>query len=117
MRSEYDRGQNYKWLDYIENILISVGQPDLFNQNFTANPKATKAKTTSKLNDLYIQDWYLKLQLSSKGRNYSIFKETINIKIQRAASTYQLFRTSNSQSKQADGKISLLMIESVFCVS
>ena len=60
MRSEYDRGQNYKWLDYIENILISVGQPDLFNQNFTANPKATKAKTTSKLNDLYIQDWYLK---------------------------------------------------------
>ena len=79
MRSEYNRGQNYKWLDYIKNIRISVGQLDLFNQNFIANPRATKANITSKLNDLFIQDWYSKLQLSSMGRYYSIFKETINI--------------------------------------
>ena len=89
MRAEYDRGQNYKWLDYIKNILISVGQPDLFNQVLIENPRATKTKITNKLHDLYIQEWQAKLQLSSKGRNYSIFKETTDIE------PYLLNTTSN----------------------
>ena len=65
VRAEYDRGQNYKWLDYIKNIPISVGQPDLFNQVLIENPRATKTKITNKLHDLYIQEWQTKLQLSS----------------------------------------------------
>ena len=89
MRAEYDRGQNYKWLDYIKNILISVGQLDLFNQVLIENPRATKTKITNKLHDLYIQEWQAKLELSSKGRNYSIFKETTDIE------PYLLNTTSN----------------------
>lgn len=50
MRADNDRGQKKKWLDYHKSILISVGQPDLFNQIVIKNPRATKAKITDKLN-------------------------------------------------------------------
>ena len=59
--------------------LISVGKPDLINQPFINNPQATKAKRVKSLNDLYVQDWIAKLGLSSKGRNYSLFKESIGL--------------------------------------
>ena len=73
MLAEFNRGQNFKWLNFIKEILISVGEPGLLNQNFIQNPKATKDKIVNRLNDLYIQEWVAKLQTSSKGRNYSIF--------------------------------------------
>ena len=79
MLAEFNRSQNFKWLNYIKEILISVGEPGLFNQNFIQNPKATKDKIVNRLNDLYIQEWVAKLQTSSKGRNYSIFKQNINL--------------------------------------
>ena len=34
MLAEFNRGQNFKWLNYINEILISVEEPGLFNQNF-----------------------------------------------------------------------------------
>ena len=74
MLAEYNRGQNFKWLNYIKQIL-----PGLLNRNFIRNPKATNEKVVNRLNDLYIQEWATKFQSSSKGRHYSIFKETINI--------------------------------------
>ena len=79
MLAEFNRGQNFKWLNFIKEILISVGEPGLLNQNFIQNPKATKDKIVNRLNDLYIQEWVAKLQTSSKGRNYSIFKQNINL--------------------------------------
>ena len=124
MRAEYDKGQNYKWLDYIKNILISVGQPDLFNQVLIENPRATKTKNTNKLHDLYIQEWQAKLQLSSKGRNYSIFKETTNIEPYLLNTTSNIyipiikFRTCNFKLPiEVVGKICQLMIENVLCVT
>ena len=54
-----------------------MGKPDLTKQPFINNPQATKAKIVKSLNDLYVQDWTAKLGVSSKGRNYSIFKESI----------------------------------------
>ena len=77
MLTDSGSGRNYKWINYIKNILISVGKPDLINQPFINNPQATKAKIVKSLNDLYVQDWIAKLGLSSKGRNYSIFKVVI----------------------------------------
>ena len=41
MLAKLNRGQNFKWLNYIIEILISLGEPGLFNQNFIENPKAT----------------------------------------------------------------------------
>ena len=58
---------------------MSVGKPDLINQPFINNPQATKAKIVKSLNDLYVQDWIAKLGLSSKRRNYNIFKEYIGL--------------------------------------
>ena len=78
MLAEYNTGQNFKWIDFIKQILISVGEPGLFNQNFIENPKATKERISNRLNDIYTQEWTAKLQLSSKGRNYSVFKQNLN---------------------------------------
>ena len=46
MLAEFNRGQNFKWLNYIKEILMSFGEPGLFNQNFIQNPKATKGKSS-----------------------------------------------------------------------
>ena len=37
MLAEYNRGQNFEWLNYIKQILIPVGEPDLLNRNFIQN--------------------------------------------------------------------------------
>ena len=55
MLTDSGSGRNYKWINYIKNILISVGKPDLINQPFINNPQATKAKIVKSLNDLYVQ--------------------------------------------------------------
>ena len=49
MLAEYNRGQNFKWLNYIKQILISVGEPGLLNWNFIQNPKATTEKIVKRL--------------------------------------------------------------------
>ena len=84
LRGSY-RGENYKWINHIRNILISVGKPDLINQPTILNPKATKTSIVNRLNDLYIQNWHTKLNQSSKGRNYSLFKDNL---------TYEHFLTT-----------------------
>ena len=61
-----------------KNILISIGKPDLINQPHINNPHATKLKIVTSLKDLVIQDWYAKLNQSSKGRTYSLFKENVD---------------------------------------
>ena len=78
MLAEHNRGKTYKWLSYIKSILISVGMPDLLNQNYINNPQATKAKISKTLYNLFVQEWHTKLTLSSKGRNYSYFKSDLS---------------------------------------
>ena len=77
MVDETNKGKTFKWLEYIKNILIAVGKPDLINQHVINNPHATKSKITATLKDLIKQKWYADLNESSKGRTYSIFKENI----------------------------------------
>ena len=78
MKIEAEKGKAFKWLNYIKQILISVGMPDLLNQPSINNPKATKTLIKTILNDIYLQEWHAKLQNSSKGRAYSIFKQDLN---------------------------------------
>ena len=61
---------------YKINLNISWGTGTIQSEFYT---KATKYKIVNRLNDLYIQEWVAKLQTSSKGRNYSIFKQNINL--------------------------------------
>lgn len=72
-------GTKYKWLDCIKQILISVGKPDLLNQYSIHNPRATKLKLSKTLHDLFVQDWNVKINASSKGRNYKLFKQDIKL--------------------------------------
>ena len=59
--SELGNGQNYKWLNHIKQILISVGRAELFDQQYIYNQKSIKAKIVKTLNDLFIQDWNTKV--------------------------------------------------------
>lgn len=77
MLSELGNGQNYKWLNHIRQILISVGRAELLDQQYIYNQKSIKAKIVKTLNDLFIQDWNTKVLQSSKGRNYNIIKEDV----------------------------------------
>ena len=53
--AEHNREKTYKCLSYINSILISVGMPDLLNQNYINNPQSTKAKIIT-LDYLYKND-------------------------------------------------------------
>ena len=77
MLNESNQGSNFEWITTIEETLISVGKPELFNKNIIYNPKAVKGNITKTLHDLFIQEWNAIIYLSSKGRNYHIFKENI----------------------------------------
>lgn len=79
MRLETDQGVTFKWLNFIKEILVSVGKPFLLNQDFIINPKAMKQKITRRLHDITLQEWNSKLRESTKGRNYAIFKDNTEL--------------------------------------
>lgn len=78
MLNDASQGQNYKWLNHIRQILISTGRYELLSKTFIGNPKAVRAKITQTLTDLYVQEWHTKVVVSSKGRNYNIFKGNLD---------------------------------------
>ena len=47
LSNESNMGQNYKWINRIKDILISVGRPDLFYNACIPNPKLTKKQNCS----------------------------------------------------------------------
>ena len=85
---EYDVGiHQHKWIHFIKQILISVGCPDLLNKEVIENPKSIKNQISKTLSDLYVQEWHNKVTSSSKGKNYTLFKQDI--------SWYQAFALKN----------------------
>ena len=68
---------NFKWIKCIKDTLISVGKIGLFYADSLQNAQALKLSIKQTLVDLYTQDWYSKLNNSSKGKNYSILKADI----------------------------------------
>ena len=70
--NEMNAGHMNKWINYINEILISVGKINLFYHNYVSNPKVHKSSILQTLKDLNIQSWNFKLLESNKGRNYSM---------------------------------------------
>ena len=70
---------NFKWIKCIKDTLISVGKIGLYYADSLQNAQALKLLIEQTLLDLYIQDLYSKLNNSSKGNNYSIFRTDICI--------------------------------------
>ena len=101
LSNESNMGQNYKWINRIKDILISVGRPDLFYNACIPNPKLTKNKIVRTLKDLCVQGWNMKMLDSNKGRNYNLFKQTLTMESYLLSLTENLylplikFRTSN----------------------
>ena len=79
MFAESLRGESFRWLDYIKSIMISVGMPDLIHQPVINNPKSIKARIIRSLKDLHTQEWHAKLEQSSNGQMYGIFKQNLNL--------------------------------------
>ncbi len=65
-----------KWTHFIQQILNETGHPGAFvNATEKVNIKHIKAT----LVDQFIQTWNVKLNESGKGRNYNIFKGSVNL--------------------------------------
>ena len=98
---EYNAGYEHKWVSYIKDILVSVGQIDLLNKEVIDNPRSVKLSMSRVLFDLHIQEWVQKVNSSSKGRIFYSFKQDLNfekylIKLDRKQYLPPIkFRTSN----------------------
>ena len=61
----------------IKQILEECGWPDIWDRQFPNNSTCIIVKRT--LRDQFFQEWASNLQNSSKGRNYSIYNDDIDI--------------------------------------
>ena len=56
MLKEHEKGSyNFKWIRRINDILVSVGRPDLFKTEPVNNPKSVKMDISRTLSDLYMR--------------------------------------------------------------
>lgn len=91
----------HKWIKTIKNILESVGRNDLWLSTDLQNINAIKHGIFQTLLDQNIQKWQSKLDTSSKGLNYKLFKTDIHLEnylIHFSKSVYLpilKFRTTN----------------------
>ena len=77
---QYCSGEyQHKWIHSIKELLISVGRFDLFNTRIIENPTSVKRQISETLVDLHTQDWHQKVNLSSKGKNYYLYKQNIKL--------------------------------------
>ena len=91
----------YKWIENVEEILFSIGRPDLWiNQDHIPSSTISKQVKVT-LIDQYKQSWSGQLQESNKVRTYFSFKPTHNfetyLQILDFTDAYTLFkfRTAN----------------------
>ena len=68
-----------KWIPCIQNILAEIGRMDLWNNQNNLPQYSIKRLIKQILIDQYKQNWHSSLQLSSKGQNYSLFKDTLKL--------------------------------------
>lgn len=77
MYSLHETGHTkFKWLDYVKNILDSVGLSYVWIYHKTCLPDITYLKVAikHKLQDQFIQSWFNQMDISSRGQQYSMFK-------------------------------------------
>ena len=88
-----------KWVNNIKSILNSCGRPDIWEMPPTNINIVALIKRN--LIDQYNQEWHSKLEISSKGKNYQLFKDSPNFEEYLLKLPRQLtinlakFRTSN----------------------
>ena len=79
MLKEHEKGSyNFKWIRCINDILVAVGRPDLFRTEPINSPNSVKMDISRTMSDLYIQEWNKKANVSSKGKQYLLYKDNLN---------------------------------------
>ena len=78
MLKEHENGSyNFKWISCINDILVAVGQPDLFQTETINNQTSVKMDISRTLSDLFIQEWNEKANVSSKGKEHILSKDNL----------------------------------------
>lgn len=91
----------YKWINYIKETLQSVGRNDIWISQQVNNAKGLKLKISEILKNQEMQLWHERLEGSSKGIIYRIFKHNIKFEsyLTLIPESYYIpilkFRTSN----------------------
>ena len=99
-----------------------MGKYNLFSSEFINNPKAVKFSIGQTLLDLYIQDWNVRISESSKGKNYSVFKNIISLEpylIYLPRSSYLSlckFRTGNHKLPIETGRWENIPLNERMCI-
>ena len=70
---------NSKWMNYIQSILDNSGRHGVWMTQPTTVTLSIGKTIKQNLTDQFLQSWDTELQKSSKGRNYSIYKDEIKL--------------------------------------
>ena len=69
---------HFLWIEKMKNILCSLGFSAIwYNQSFTTAKWLVKA-VNQKLKDIFIQNWFSKVEIESESSVYRIFKIILN---------------------------------------
>ena len=80
LRAETNSGiYEHKWIKHMQKILQEAGRADVWLTQTINNTNAFKASVKRTLLDQNIQQWHTLLDISSKGKNYRIFKSDIRL--------------------------------------
>ena len=108
MFKEQDKGlYDFKWIRCINDILVSVGRPDLFRKDSTNNPKAVKLSISRALCDLYTQKWNVKINVSSKGKQYLLFKDNLCFEKKLKSQYFTMIKLLNLELAITDSQLRL----------
>ena len=78
---------NSKWIVSVQSLLSNAGRQDIWLNQNESTPKSTGKLIKQTLIDQFFQQWNSQLDNSSKGRNYSIFKNNIQPEIDSQSCT------------------------------
>lgn len=68
----------YKWINHVQTILNNSGRNDIWISQSETVPLYIGKHIKQNLCDQFLQTWSAQLQASSKGKNYSCYKNNIN---------------------------------------
>ena len=68
---------NFKWILNVKSILTDAGRNDIWINQSHLSESFIKTALKQNMQDQFLQGWCAELTKSSKGKNYSIFKENI----------------------------------------
>ena len=90
-----------KWISNVKQILCNAGRNDVWVNQNNYLPNDIKFYVKQNLQDQFNQNWRTNLTMSSKGKNYNVFKDSIQIERYINMLPYKLyinmirFRTGN----------------------